>query len=87
MALKQEGFQSELVIDGTHIAITAPHKDSADFYNRKGWHSVTEQNVSKEVKRNLITHSDTMEGSCCDYHEKPRWWEETDVIVKLHMKK
>ena len=30
-------------IDGTHIPIIAPHKDPADYHNRKGWHSVNVQ--------------------------------------------
>ena len=42
-----EGFKNELgfpqcvgAVDGTHIPIMSPHDCPADYYNRKGWHSV-----------------------------------------------
>ena len=31
------------VVDGTHIPIVSPHDYPADYYNRKGWHSVIMQ--------------------------------------------
>ena len=43
----RDGFKSELgfpqcggVIDGSHIPIISPQLCPADYYNRKGWHSV-----------------------------------------------
>ena len=32
-------------VDGTHIPIEAPRYNAADYYNRKGWHSVSLQGV------------------------------------------
>ena len=31
------------VVDGTHIPIMAPHQFPADYFNRKGWHSILMQ--------------------------------------------
>ena len=45
-----EGFQEKLgfpqcvgVVDGTHIPIVSPVECPADYYNRKGWHSIIMQ--------------------------------------------
>ena len=32
-------------VDGTHIPIVSPEECPADYYNRKGWHSVLMQGV------------------------------------------
>ena len=32
-------------VDGTHIPIVSPEECPADYYNRKGWHSVRMQSV------------------------------------------
>ena len=37
--------QCEGAIDGTHIPITPPALNHTDYYNRKGWYSVTVQTV------------------------------------------
>ena len=40
------GFpQCARVVDGTHIPIISPHQCPADYFNRKGWHSVIMQGV------------------------------------------
>ena len=42
-----EGFEHDLgfpqcagAVDGSHIPIISPHECPADYYNRKGWHSI-----------------------------------------------
>ena len=47
-----EGFEHEYkfpqcagAVDGTHIPIQSPTECPADYYNRKGWHSVLMQGV------------------------------------------
>ena len=47
-----EGFKEKLgfpqcvgVVDGTHIPIVSPVECPADYYNRKGWHSIIMQYV------------------------------------------
>ena len=32
-------------VNGTHIPIISPHECPADYYNRKGWHSIILQGV------------------------------------------
>jgi len=45
-------------IDGTHIRINAPKKNSADYVNRKGYHSihlqVSEYNINKSQLNYII---------------------------------
>ena len=47
-----EGFRDELgfpqcagVVDGTHIPIISPTECPADYFNRKGWHSIIMQGM------------------------------------------
>ena len=51
-----EGFMDKLgfpqcadVIDGTHIPIVSPVECPADYYNRKGWHSIIMQGMVNHV--------------------------------------
>ena len=51
-----EGFRDGLgfpqcagVVDGTHIPIVSPEKCPADYYNRKGWHSIIMQGMVNNV--------------------------------------
>ena len=51
-----EGFRDKLgfpqcagVIDGTHIPIVSPVECPADYYNRKGWHSIIMQGMVNHV--------------------------------------
>ena len=38
---RNHGFpQCAGVVDGTHTPIVSPHECPADYYNRKGWHSI-----------------------------------------------
>ena len=53
-----EGFRDELgfpqcagVVDGTHIPIVSPTECPADYYNRKGWHSIIMQGMVDNVGR------------------------------------
>ena len=47
-----QGFRDELgfpqcagVVDGTHIPIVSPTECPADYFNRKGWHSIIMQGM------------------------------------------
>ena len=51
-----DGFRDQLgfpqcagVIDGTHIPIVSPVECPADYYNRKGWHSIIMQGMVNHV--------------------------------------
>ena len=53
-----KGFRDELgfpqcagVVDGTHIPIVSPTECPADYYNRKGWHSIIMQGMVDNVGR------------------------------------
>ena len=39
------------VVDGTHIPIMAPHQFPADYFNRKGWHSILMQGTVDHLYR------------------------------------
>ena len=44
------GFpQCARVVYGTHIPIVFPEKCPADYYNRKGWHSIIMQGMVNNV--------------------------------------
>uniref|UniRef100_A0A3P9MG91 DDE Tnp4 domain-containing protein n=1 Tax=Oryzias latipes TaxID=8090 RepID=A0A3P9MG91_ORYLA len=73
-----EGFQQRWgfpqcvgAIDGSHIPIIAPEDNHAEYFNRKGWHSVLLQGVvdhrfcvhDARVLRN--SHVDSLGQSCC----------------------
>ena len=54
-ALKEviDGFKNNLgfpqcmgAVDGSHIPIISPHECPADYYNRKGWHSIILQGTA-----------------------------------------
>uniref|UniRef100_A0A3P9JKL0 DDE Tnp4 domain-containing protein n=1 Tax=Oryzias latipes TaxID=8090 RepID=A0A3P9JKL0_ORYLA len=40
-------------IDGSHIPVIAPHENHADYFNRKGWHSV----ILQATHNNVTTHT------------------------------
>ena len=53
-----EAFKTELgfpqcvgAVDGTHIPIISPQKCPADYYNRKGWHSIILQGTVDHAGR------------------------------------
>ena len=53
-----KGFTDDLgfpqcagVVDGTHIPILSPKECPADYYNRKGWHSILMQGMVDNVGR------------------------------------
>ena len=48
----QYGFpQCVGAVDGSHIPIVSPHQCPADFYNRKGWHSIILQGTVDHAGR------------------------------------
>ena len=39
------------VVDGTHIPIASPEECPADYFNRKGWHSILMQGMVDHMGR------------------------------------
>ena len=48
-------------IDGSHITILAPHNSAADYYNRKGYHSIVLQALVNHEYLFMNTYS-TLDG-------------------------
>ena len=50
-SLKRRIHYSKGAVDGTHIPIVSPKECPADYYNRKGWHSIILQSTVDHAGR------------------------------------